>query len=200
MTGSMPTPGWLYAEGDPPGTVRYWDGTAWQGEPRPGGQTPPPGTTPAMSAPPPMAPSPTAPPPTEPPKRMSGKAILGVVLGAFLLLGGCVGYFAIQASGQVGAGRSFLEALAAADYAAVEDSIDPSCFTDDELAQIEDNIGIFRGMEIIDVESNQISYNTGSDNSGTVVAEVRMPEGERLTVELGVVERNDWVVCGFNFD
>jgi uncharacterized RDD family membrane protein YckC len=28
-------PGWYYAQGDPPGTNRYWDGTQWQGGPQP---------------------------------------------------------------------------------------------------------------------------------------------------------------------
>ncbi len=28
-------PGWYYAQGDPPGTQRYWDGTSWQGGPQP---------------------------------------------------------------------------------------------------------------------------------------------------------------------
>lgn len=34
---STPTqpPGWYYAQGDPPGTQRYWDGQAWQGGPQP---------------------------------------------------------------------------------------------------------------------------------------------------------------------
>lgn len=27
--------GWYYAEGDPPGTHRYWDGVMWQGGPQP---------------------------------------------------------------------------------------------------------------------------------------------------------------------
>ncbi len=27
--------GWYYAQGDPPGTQRYWDGASWQGEPQP---------------------------------------------------------------------------------------------------------------------------------------------------------------------
>ncbi len=27
--------GWYHAEGDPPGTTRYWDGTQWVGEPQP---------------------------------------------------------------------------------------------------------------------------------------------------------------------
>ena len=36
MTGPPPTPpGWYYAQGDPPGTQRYWDGGAWQGGPIP---------------------------------------------------------------------------------------------------------------------------------------------------------------------
>ena len=35
----MQPAGWYYAEGDPPGTQRYWDGTQWQGGPQPvGGQ------------------------------------------------------------------------------------------------------------------------------------------------------------------
>ncbi len=28
-------PGWYYAQGDPPDTQRYWDGTQWQGGPQP---------------------------------------------------------------------------------------------------------------------------------------------------------------------
>ncbi len=28
-------PGWYYAQGDPPGTQRYWDGASWQGGPQP---------------------------------------------------------------------------------------------------------------------------------------------------------------------
>lgn len=30
---SQTQPGWYYADGDPPGTMRYWDGTQWVGEP-----------------------------------------------------------------------------------------------------------------------------------------------------------------------
>ncbi len=33
--GSSQAPGWYYAQGDPPGTQRYWDGAAWQGGPQP---------------------------------------------------------------------------------------------------------------------------------------------------------------------
>ncbi len=33
-------PGWYYAQGDPPGTQRYWDGTQWQGGPQAVGTQP----------------------------------------------------------------------------------------------------------------------------------------------------------------
>lgn len=33
--GSSPEPGWYYADGDPAGTHRYWDGAQWQGGPQP---------------------------------------------------------------------------------------------------------------------------------------------------------------------
>ena len=32
-------PGWYYAEGDPPGTQRFWDGAQWQGGPQVVGST-----------------------------------------------------------------------------------------------------------------------------------------------------------------
>lgn len=35
---SQMQPGWYYAQGDAPGTQRYWDGTQWVGGPQPVGQ------------------------------------------------------------------------------------------------------------------------------------------------------------------
>ncbi len=35
MTDSPQPAGWYQAEGDPPGTQRYWDGAQWQGGPQP---------------------------------------------------------------------------------------------------------------------------------------------------------------------
>jgi len=43
-------PGWYHAQGDPPGTHRYWDGASWQGDPQPVGQP-----AAGMMAPPGMA-------------------------------------------------------------------------------------------------------------------------------------------------
>lgn len=34
ISGGQPA-GWYYAQGDPAGTQRYWDGTQWQGSPQP---------------------------------------------------------------------------------------------------------------------------------------------------------------------
>lgn len=42
-TGSGQPPGWYYAQGDPPGTQRYWDGSQWVGGPQPIAQEPQPG-------------------------------------------------------------------------------------------------------------------------------------------------------------
>ena len=50
MSSSEVPPGWRHAQGDPPGTERYWDGSRWQGEPRPvGGSQEPPGAAPAAT-------------------------------------------------------------------------------------------------------------------------------------------------------
>ncbi|MEM7272090.1 MAG: RDD family protein [Actinomycetota bacterium] len=38
MSESQMQPGWYYAQGDAPGTQRYWDGTQWVGGPQPVGQ------------------------------------------------------------------------------------------------------------------------------------------------------------------
>lgn len=70
-------PGWYHAEGDPVGTVRYWDGGRWVGEPtspeaRKASDFGPPGRTPASTG-----------------KRLGGRAldfligaaILGVLIG-----------------------------------------------------------------------------------------------------------------------
>ncbi len=43
-TGSGQQPGWYYAQGDPPGTHRYWDGEQWVGGPQPVNVATSPGT------------------------------------------------------------------------------------------------------------------------------------------------------------
>jgi hypothetical protein len=43
------TPGWYHAEGDPPNTERYWDGSAWTEGPRPVGGFPAAPPTPPLT-------------------------------------------------------------------------------------------------------------------------------------------------------
>ncbi len=54
MTDTPPSqpPGWYYAQGDPPGTQRFWDGAQWQGGPQPvGGQGVAVGGAPSLASP-----------------------------------------------------------------------------------------------------------------------------------------------------
>ena len=44
-------PGHYYAEGDPPDTVRYWDGTQWVGDPQPAPSAAPPPPVPSTVPP-----------------------------------------------------------------------------------------------------------------------------------------------------
>lgn len=57
----MPEAGWYYADGDPAGTQRYWDGAAWVGEPTAVSAAP---VNPAPVPAPPMAPTTTPATPT----------------------------------------------------------------------------------------------------------------------------------------
>ncbi len=45
MAAGSAQPGWYAAQGDPPGTLRYWNGSEWIGEPVPGNAVGEPGAT-----------------------------------------------------------------------------------------------------------------------------------------------------------
>jgi uncharacterized RDD family membrane protein YckC len=65
--------GWYYAQGDPPDTVRYWDGAQWLGEPEPSGEW----TAPAALDPNTLIAGPSA--------RIGGRIIDGLIwLGFFV--------------------------------------------------------------------------------------------------------------------
>ena len=61
MSDGTAAPGWYHAEGDPPGTERYWDGSAWTDGPRPVASSFPPPTTPAAPQAPAAPQTPAAP-------------------------------------------------------------------------------------------------------------------------------------------
>jgi uncharacterized RDD family membrane protein YckC len=95
-TGSNQPPGWYYAQGDPPGTQRYWDGAQWVGGPQPiggpqpGGFTmPSPGGMPGGSMVGGVAGRPLANPGTRIVARLIDTAILIV---AAIIVGAIVGF------------------------------------------------------------------------------------------------------------
>lgn len=65
-------PGWYYADGDQPGTQRYWDGTQWQGGPQFAAGAPRPGF---------------GPPVAQYPEGSQALAALLVSIGGFVLCG-----------------------------------------------------------------------------------------------------------------
>ena len=75
-------PGWYHAQGDPAGTERYWDGSAWTEGPRPVGGVPSPPSAPAATPQPiggPVPGTPAAQVPTSfPGAPPSGAAAVGI--------------------------------------------------------------------------------------------------------------------------
>ncbi len=71
-------PGWYYAQGDPPGTQRYWDGTSWQGGPQP---------VPGSNMPASASGSGAL---TQPLERIGGRVIDGIVWTALFLFANIV--------------------------------------------------------------------------------------------------------------
>ncbi len=71
---ATPEPGWYRADGDPPGTHRYWNGETWVGEPQP--------LPPSVTDPPAPMPDDLA----SPVQRIVGRLIDAVLLGGVLLL------------------------------------------------------------------------------------------------------------------
>lgn len=81
----MTASGWYHAEGDPPGTTRYWDGERWVGDPQYSGTPAPPGASPdSISA---NLASPGA--------RVGGRLIdfvIAIIIAA-IMFGGAIGDF-----------------------------------------------------------------------------------------------------------
>lgn len=181
-------PGWLYAEGDPPGTVRYWNGVAWEGEPKLTGPQP--------SAPPFPGQPQTAGQPQ--PKKSKAKWVLLVVLAAALLVGGCIFTLVTASAGQTEAAEAFLVALDSQDFEAVEATLDVSCFSSGELEQIPTNFRGFEMERIQEIRSEGFTV-SGGGTTGDVVADVELRSGEVVTAEIFMTKDPDWKVCGFDF-
>lgn len=95
------TPGWYHAEGDPPNTERYWDGSMWTEGPRPVGGFPAAPPTPA-----PMAAGPGVYGAVYSEESQATTALVLSILGLFCCLTAPVGVFlAYREKGAIDAGR-----------------------------------------------------------------------------------------------
>lgn len=202
--------GWLHAEGDPPGTQRYWDGSAWQGEPQPAAAPAP--AQPQVAPPPVMSPPPTfAPPPTTaapagygssalaaPKKKSSAwKWVLGVFLVLALGVGGCSFVFWQAVKGPIDAGNNYLAALEAQDFDQAWALSDPSCFEGGGPAQLAAVFGP-DAVTAYDLNSSNVSSNNGS-STGSTSGTVTLGANDVRAIEINLSKRaDDWLVCGFD--
>lgn len=175
--------GWMYAEGDPPGTVRYWNGQAWQGDPRPVG-------------PPPQAPQ-------QPPAPSTGwsgtrKTVVAIAV-VTLVIGGLWWWSANAGRAQLEAGEAFLEAVAEDDYDSAADLFAAECVADEPVDR-----GFldreFRSFDIVDFELETSSVGiTNGDQTGTLVGTAATADGLVFRVELLMLKRDRWLVCSYDF-
>lgn len=216
-SGGSVGPGWMHAEGDPPNTHRYWDGSAWQGEPvqapaaaaptppvaqvpAPPAQAAPPsfGPPPAMGAPSPMTGSYGGAPPVQAKKRSVWKLVVGLIVGAMLLMGACTFFVFRLASGPIDVSNEFLSAVQANDFDQAWALSDPSCFgQDDGQAQLEAAFAN-QTIESYNLQSTNVSNNNGvtrGASSGTVT--LSGGDQRRITF-VNTKVGDDWRVCGFD--
>lgn len=198
--------GWLHAEGDPPGTQRYWDGTAWQGEPQPVPQAapaPPPTPPPAFAPPPAMGtPAMGQPGPhggfDEPKKKRSVlKWVLGISLVLLLGIGGC-SYAVFRAvSGPIDVGNEFLAAVQERDFERAWDLSDASCFEGGGEAQLAQ---IFGNDTITSYNLSQTNVNSSNGvTTGSTSGTVTLAGDDVRSIEIVARKSGDeWLVCGFD--
>ena len=178
--------GWLHAEGDPPGTQRYWDGTAWLGEPQPAPQAAPaPGGFTGFE---------------EPKKKRSVlKWVLGVGLVLLLGIGGCSYALFRAVSGPIDAGNEFLAAVQTGDFDEAWALSDSSCFENGSPQQLAE---IFAGETIAEyrLSSSNVNSNNGSSR-GSTSGTVTFTGDDVRDIEIFANKRgDDWLICGFNID
>lgn len=192
-------PGWYHAEGDPPGTQRYWNGSEWQGEPQQASAPAQPVAPPAAPAAPPgpsfaAPPGPAFAPPSQPAKKSNAlKWVLAILLLIVLGIGGCTFAFWRAVSGPIDASNDFLNAVQAEDFDRAWALSDPLCFPGsgpDDLA------ATFTGFSI---ESYNLSSSSVSNNSGESSGRLTLVGGDERSVTVFVNQRDgDWLVCGFD--
>lgn len=203
----LPPAGWMYAEGDPPGTHRYWDGSAWQGEPQPAPAPNPVPQSPSAPQNPPAPASPTGGPYGAAPGfdpsgtataprtgRPVGKILLGLALAFMLLIGGCSFLFWKAVSGPIDAANDFLAEVSSENYEAAWALSEPSCFEEDGPGQL---ATLFADTTVEGYSLSSTSTSNGS--SGEASGTITFAGGDERTIELRMRKTgDDWLVCGFD--
>ena len=203
-TGASPGAGWFYAEGDPPGTQRYWDGAAWQGAPQviqpPPSPLPPPTPQATHSAQSPLTQSsfgsPSFAAPTVEKKRSRWRLVVGLIFGLMLLIGGCTFFLWRAVSGPIDAGNEFLAAVQGKDFDEAWELSDASCFDNAGPGAIEEIFGPVV-IESYRLTSSNVDVSNG-EQSGSTSGEITFGGGDTRTIELFMVESDGWLVCGFD--
>lgn len=141
------------------------------------------------------------PPPTQPsldvmkPKRPWWKIALVVVVLGILLIGGCTAVVLRAVSGPIDAANDFLADIAAQDFSAAVEHLDPSCFGGaPSAAVLESEFG--RGLESYNLTSVRNDNNTSGSASGTIT---RADFGTQPISFAMTKPFDDWLVCGVQF-
>jgi len=162
-------------------------GPAPYGQPFPGQQPPPAGAV-GYGLGPGGAPG----APTE--KRKIWPWIVGALVVLILLIGGCAAFVYRAATGPVDKANEFLSHVADADFDEAFALTDPSCFTDEELDQLEAFFTDFE-LESYDLTGTE-RFTGGGAGTGTVtLAEV----GER-DIRVDLTNDDGWRVCGIDIN
>lgn len=141
------------------------------------------------------------PPPSQPPldvmkaKRPWWKIALVVVGLGILLIGGCTVFVLRAVSGPIDAANEFLADIAAQDFDAAVEHLDPSCFGGAPSATVlESEFG--RGLESYDLNSVSNDNNSSGSAGGTIT---RSNFGTQPISFAMTKPADDWLVCGVQF-
>jgi alkylation response protein AidB-like acyl-CoA dehydrogenase len=114
------------------------------------------------------------------------------VLVLILLMGGCVAVVYRAATGPIDKANEFLAHIDDGDFGAASELTDPSCFTGEELAQLEAYFGEFdlQGYDLTGTER----FTGGGAATGTLTL---AGIGDR-DVRIDLTNDDGWRVCGID--
>jgi len=198
----------MYAEGDPAGTHRYWDGSAWQGEPV---AAPEPVPAPRVVPPPTFAPPPSVPPPPStggpgyggsilaaPAKKSKWKLVVGLIIGLMVLIGACTVFVVRLASGPIDVSNEFLNAVQAGDFEQAWALSDASCFNEARGQEQLEEVFAGQTIESYDLTSTNVQSDNGR-STGSASGTITLSGGDVRRITLTASKpSSDWRVCGFD--